>query len=164
MTSIDEIMERLNSSDARVREAAVDSLTDLMPGNVFELRKASMLDDDAEVRGAAACGLGLIGDKRAAPCLIDAVETDASEEVRSEALTSLAEYRGPEILECLVAEVGRPKKSRRPRQEVAKQLRYYDSRDSLAFLVTLLQDEDVFVRDDAADSLYELNRDGLHNT
>jgi HEAT repeat protein len=51
-----------------------------------------------------------------------------------------------------------PKRSRIPRQEVARQLGDYDDHRSVEALGRLLQDEDVFVRDWAAESLLRLNR------
>jgi|GEM_PF-2550357 len=83
------------------------------------------------------------------------------EKVRGEALAALENYREPEIVKCLVDEVYREKKSRRPRQEVAKQLKNYDSDEAVNALIILLEDEDVFVRDDAAESLLQLNRPRL---
>jgi len=63
---------------------------------------------------------------------------------------------------CLLDEVYRQKKSRRPRQVVAQQLQYYnDERAVDALVILLLQDEDVYVRIFAADSLVELNRSRL---
>jgi len=56
----------------------------------------------------------------------------------------------------------RQKKSRRPRRVVAQQLQYYnDERAVDALIILLLQDEDVYVRIFAADSLVELNRSRL---
>jgi HEAT repeat protein len=105
--------------------------------------------------------LGLVDDSRAVLYLIEVVGRDSSEKVRVEAIASLAEYRSPEILDCLIAEVHREKRSRRPRQEVAKQLRNYDTDEAVEALTDLLQDDDAFVRDHAAESLLQLNRPRL---
>ena len=56
------------------------------------------------------------------------------------------------------------KKSRRPRQIVAQQLRHYDTEASVDALVRLLsEDDDNYVRIFAVDSLFKLNRPRLLN-
>ncbi|WP_347566144.1 HEAT repeat domain-containing protein [Scytonema sp. UIC 10036] len=66
------------------------------------------------------------------------------------------------MLDCLINEVYREKKSRRPRQVVAQQLQKYNEEKSVdALTALLLQDEDVYVRIFAADSLLILNRPRL---
>ncbi len=157
------ILQNLQDPNAAIREAALDRIGELKPSNAVELIIPFLSDTDPEVRGTAACNLGLIHDNRAIPHLIMAIESDQSEDVRAEALLSLAEYSSPEIADCLVAEVYRKKRSRPPRQEVAKQLRNYNTEQSIEALIALLQDDDVFVRDHAAESLYRLNRPRLQD-
>ncbi|QSJ19375.1 HEAT repeat domain-containing protein [Nostoc sp. UHCC 0702] len=160
----DEIANILRDSQEQnpdVRELALDRIGMLKPNNAIELILPFLKDSDLQVRSTAVCNLGLIQDSRAVPYLVDIVAHDCSEQVRTEAIISLAEYRSPEILNCLVAEVDREKRSRRPRQEVAKQLRYYNAEAAVDALVILLQDTDVFVRDHAAESLLYLNRPRL---
>jgi HEAT repeat protein len=83
--------------------------------------------------------------------------------VRGEALAALENYRDPEILKCLVDEVYREKQSRRPRQVAAQQLQHYNNEQSVqALIILLLEDEDVYVRIFAADSLLALNRPRLY--
>lgn len=159
--TIERILEKLQSTDPATRERALDEISSLKPDQAVDLIAPFLEDADPEVRGTAASNLGLIQDERAVPFLIRAVQTDSSEHVRAEALASLAEYGGSDVLECLIAEVKRPKKSRRPRQEVAKQLRRYDTEPAADALIALLDDPDVFVRDYAAESLAELNRPRL---
>ncbi|MUG92353.1 hypothetical protein F7734_07750 [Scytonema sp. UIC 10036] len=119
-------------------------------------------DVNPEIRSTAACNLGEIHDIRSVPHLIDLVRYDTAESVRSEALSALENYRSPEILDCLINEVYREKKSRRPRQVVAQQLQKYNEEKSVdALTALLLQDEDVYVRIFAADSLLILNRPRL---
>jgi len=143
----------LSASDPDLRESALDRIGTTRPDNAINLIVPFLADPNAEVRGTAACNLGLIHDSRAIPYLIEVVKSDPSERVRTEAIASLAEYQSPEILDCLIAKVHRDKRSRRPRQEVAKQLRDYDADEAVDALVELLQDDDVFVRDHAAESL-----------
>ena len=75
-------------------------------------------------------------------------------------MQALKHYRSPEILRFLLDEVYRQKKSRRPRQAVAQAtfstIMIERAVDALSIL--LLQDEDVYVRIFAADSLVKLNR------
>ena len=152
------IWEDLHNLDPNVRELVLDKIASLNLANALDLILPFIQDPDAGVRGTVACNLGLIHDDRTVPYLIELVEHDPSEEVRIEAIRSLSEYKSSEILNCLVAEVYREKRSRQPRQEAAKQLRHYDSEKAVDALVVLLQDPDVFVRDHAAESLLCLNR------
>ncbi len=158
---MESILQMLKDPDPDVRESALDKIGELKPNNALDLIIPFLSDNDSEVRGTAACSLGEINDSRAIPYLLAVVNSADSESVRAEALLSLAQYRSEEILASLVAEVEREKRSRRPRQEVAKQLGHYDSEESIRSLATLLQDEDVYVRIPAADSLYRLNRQEL---
>lgn len=155
------ILKKLQDENPDVRELALDKIGMLQPANAIELIIPFLEDSDPEVRGTAACNLGIVNDIRSVPYLIKIVESDYSEKVRTEALISLAEYKSPDILNCLVAEVYREKKSRRPRQEVAKQLRHYNTESAVDALILLLKDADVFVRDHAADTLLHLNRPRL---
>jgi HEAT repeat protein len=109
--------------------------------------------DDPEIRSTAAYGLGEIQDARAIETLIKIVDEDQNEKVRDEALRALDSYRDPRILDCLVREVARVKRSRPPRQVVARQLRHYPSERAVVALTELLDDPDEFVRSDAAESL-----------
>jgi HEAT repeat protein len=114
---------------------------------------------DPEIRSTVAFGLGEIHDDRAIDPLIRMVDGDSSEEVRDEALRALESYRDPRILDCLLREARRPKRSRPPRQVVAKQLRYYDCEPAIDALTELLYDADEFVRSDALESLLILRPD-----
>lgn len=154
----------LQNSNTEIKELALDKIGTLKPDNAFEIIVPFLNDAEPEVRGTAACNLGDIDDSRSIPHLIKLAENDSEEKVRSEALSALAHYKTDEVLKYLLNEVYREKKSRRPRQIVAKQLQHYDnikSLDALSFL--LLEDEDVYVRIFAADSLFALNRSRLQS-
>ena len=147
------------SPDPDVREHALDTLgDDGSPDAVEILLNALATDPDASVRGTAACNLGPIGTADAMAALLQAVTCDTAEHPRSEALWALRQYHHPDVLATLLAEIARPKRSRIPRQEVARQLGDYDDERSVEGLGRLMQDEDVFVRDSAAKSLLRLNR------
>ena len=118
--------------------------------------------DDPEIRSTAAFGLGEIGDERAIEPLVRIVDKDENEKVRDEALRALESYRDPRILDCLIREVGRVKRSRPPRQVVARQLRHYATDRAVTALNELLGDPDEFVRSDASESL-QLLRSVLRN-
>jgi HEAT repeat protein len=156
-------LKELHNPNPDIRESALDIIGTIKPNNAFEIIFPFLSDTNAGVRGTAACNLGEINDSRSILYLIELARKDPEEEVRSEALSALSNYENLEILICLIDEVNRDKKSRRPRQIVAQQLQNYDeerSVDTLSYL--LLEDEDVYVRIFAADSLLKLNRSRLY--
>lgn len=57
--------------------------------------------------------------------------------------------------------IQREKRSRRPRLEVALQLKYYSTESVVDALIALLQDEDDYIKIPTVDSLIELNRPKL---
>lgn len=163
MNELQTAISDLQSNNSEIKELALDKIGTLKPDNALELIIPFLSDNNPEIRETAACNLGDINDNRSVAYLIELVRQDPEESVRSEALSALDSYQEPEILKCLVDEVHREKKSRRPRQIVAKQLKKYHSEQSVdALIILLLQDEDVYVRIFAADSLLELNRNRLY--
>lgn len=158
---INKILDGLNSSNPHARIQALDTIGTMKPTNALEIITPYLSDNNDRVRVAAVWNLGDIKDVNAVPYIIKTAKEDPSEEVRGIAIAALQNYHTPDILHCLVNEVHREKLSRRPRQEVAKQLREYDEESAVDALVVLLEDEDVFVRDEAAESLIKLNRPRL---
>lgn len=162
MDELQAVKADLQNSNPDIRELALDKIGTLKPDNALEIILPFLSDSDPEVRGTAACNLGDISNSSSVPHLIELAMKDPVEKVRSEALSALENYRDTEILKCLIYEVYRDKKSRRPRQIVAQQLQHYNNEDSVDALITLLlQDDDVYVRIFAADSLFALNRPRL---
>lgn len=163
MDKLQTAISELKSSNPEIIELALDKIGNLKPDNALEIIVPFLRDSNPEIRETAACNLGDINDNRSIAYLIELIEKDPEESVRSEALSALDSYQEPEILKCLIDEVHQEKKSRRPRQIVAKQLKKYHSEQSVdALIILLLQDEDVYVRIFAADSLLELNRNRLY--
>jgi HEAT repeat protein len=163
MDELQTAIEELKNSNSDIRELALDKIGNLKPDNALEIILPFLSDTNPEIRGTAACNLGDISDSRGVSHLIELARKDPEEKVRSEALSALENYREKEILKCLIDEVYREKKSRRPRQIVAQQLQHYNNEQSVDALITLLlQDEDVYVRIFAADSLLALNRPRLY--
>lgn len=147
------------SPDPDTRERALDALgDDLSPDARAILTRALAEDPNDSVRGTAAWNLKEAGTPEARSALLRAVAHDPSEHVRAEALQALQAYRHPDVLDALLAEIERPKRSRIPRQAVSRQLGDYDDDRAVHGLGRLLEDEDVFVRDWAAESLLRLNR------
>lgn len=164
MDELQTALAQLQDSNPDIQESALDKIGTLKPDNAFEIILPFLWDSNPEIRGTAACNLGEIDDSRSIVHLIDLATNDPEEKVRSEALSALENFREPEILMCLLNEVHRVKKSRRPRQIVARQLQHYDDERSVdALSLLLLEDEDVYVRIFAADSLLALNRPRLLN-
>ena len=164
MDELEKTLTQLQHSNPDTRESALDKIGTLKPDNAFEIILPFLWDTNPEVRETAACNLGEIDDNRSLAHLIDLAKNDPQEKVRSEALSALDNFRTPEILMCLINEVHRVKQSRRPRQIAAQQLQYYDDERSVdALSLLLLEDDDVYVRIFAADSLLVLNRSKLLN-
>lgn len=166
-TTMDELqiaLAQLRNSNPDIQEAGLDKIGNIQPDNAFEIILPFLSDSNSEIRSTAACNLGGIDDSRSVTHLIDLAKNDPEEKVRSEALSALDNFRIPEILICLINEVHRVKKSRRPRQIIAQQLQHYDDERSVdALSLLLLEDEYVYVRIFAADSLLTLNRSRLLN-
>jgi FOG: HEAT repeat len=163
MDELQTAIANLQNSNPDIQELAIDKIGTLKPDNALEIILPFLSDPNPELRVAAACNLGDISDSRAVLHLIEISRKDPEEKVRGEALAALENYRNPEILKCLVDEVYREKKSRRPRQVAAQQLQYYNDEQSVeALIILLLEDEDVYVRIFAADSLLALNRPRLY--
>ena len=163
MDELQTAIEELKNSNPDIRELALDKIGNLKPDKALEIILPFLSDTNPEIRGTAACNLGDISDSRGVSPLIELARKDPEEKVRSEALSALENYRDKEILKCLVDEVYREKQSRRPRQVAAQQLQHYNNEQSVDALITLLlQDEDVYVRIFAADSLLALNRPRLY--
>ena len=164
MDELQAVLAQLENSNPNIRESALDKVGTLKPDNAFEIILPFLSEPNPELRETAACNLGEINDSRSLVHLINLAKNDPEEKVRSEALSALDNFRAPEILICLINEVYRVKKSRRPRQIVAQQLQHYDDERSVdALIILLLGDEDVYVRIFAADSLLALNRYRLLN-
>lgn len=162
MDKLQTAIAELQNSNPDILELALDKIGTIKPDNAFEIIVPFLSDPDPEVRGTAACNLGDIGDIRTVSYLIESARQDPEEQVRSEALSALENYRSPEILKCLIAEVYREKRARRPRQIVAQQLQHYNDDKAVdALIILLLEDEDVYVRIFASDSLLVLNRPRL---
>jgi HEAT repeat protein len=155
------ILKELQDPNPSARIKALDTIGTMKPSNAIDIITPYLSDNHIRVRVASVWNLGDIRDINAIPYIIKAAKEDPSEEVRGVALAALENYQNLEVLNCLLAEVYREKLSRRPRQEVAKQLGKYDSDEAVNALIILLEDDDVFVRDDAAESLLQLNRPRL---
>jgi HEAT repeat protein len=145
--------------DDKEREQWLNSRVDARHPEVLDELLAEADHPDPEIRSTVAYGLGEIEDVRAIEPLIRFVDRDADEKVRDEALRALDSYRDTRILECLIREVHRDKRSRPPRQVVARQLRHYPGDRTVAALAELVSDPDEFVRSDALESLLQLRPD-----
>ena len=162
MNELQTAISELQSDNSEIKELALDKIGTLKPDNALEIIVPFLSDKSPQIRETAACNLGDINDNKCVPYLIQLVKNDLEDSVRSVALSALESYEEPEILNCLIDEVHREKKSRRPRQIVAKQLLNYDNEQSVDALIILLEDKDVYVRIFAADSLLKLNRPRLY--
>ena len=155
------LLQWLREGDDTLRVRALDAIGDLRPEGAFEVVVEHLHHPKPRVRMAAACNLADIGDARAIPYLLEVVRDDPDKDVRDEAVRSLDTWRDDSILQGLVREVSRPDRSWVVLRAVARQLRHYDRSEAVAALLELLSDEELLVRDVAAESLLQLNRPSL---
>ncbi|WP_075207586.1 HEAT repeat domain-containing protein [Archangium violaceum] len=155
------VLDELKDPDPRKRIFALDKIARINPDNALEIILPFLSDSHGDVRVEAAFNLGEIANPAAVPHLLTTIKNDSDDTVRAEAIGALESYRSSEILQCLLEEVRRVKRSRRPRQEVARQLGHYASQDSIDALLILFDDEDDVVRDHVVESLLKLNRPAL---
>ena len=162
MKTVEDAASALTSPDPVTRKVAVDRIVELRPPDAFDLVLPMLSDPVPRVRGAAAFNLGELGDERAVAHLLRMARSDTSEVARAEAFGALGAFRHPEIPQLLIDEIMRPKQSRMPVEESARQLRHYDAEEARAPLSrVLLQDEDAWARELAAESLLVHNAPSL---
>jgi HEAT repeat protein len=112
---------------------------------VTELLIEQLGSEDLEIRKAAVVALGRIGDARAAPALIEALDEDA--ELVIPAADALAKIGDPRAFEALLALVGDPNAG--VRQAVVGALNSLGSPQMPARVLPLLEDADPNVRESA---------------
>ncbi|WP_394849962.1 HEAT repeat domain-containing protein [Pendulispora brunnea] len=149
-------MKKTRTPDAIEREKRLDEAIAQSADGLFELLLESISDVDSEVRETAAYGLGELADARGIPLLIELVERDVDEKVVLHALVSMESFRDSRIHQCLLREAVRIRATRSPRQHVARQLRWYDSQESVDALRALLTQDDALVSQLAEESLIVL--------
>lgn len=132
----------LGQSDAR--SEVLEALVRHGPG-VAELLIEQLGSEDLEIRKAAAFALGRIGDARAVPALVEALEED--EEIVIAAADALAKIGDPRAFESLLARVGDPHAA--VRQSVVGALNSLGSPEMPARVRPLLSDADPNVRESA---------------
>ncbi len=95
-----EIVTRLDDEDALVVDGAVFALGEhLYVGAVEPLCVIAMSHEDARCRESAIAALGAIGDDRARPAILAAL--DDKPPVRRRAIVALSNFEGPDIDEAL---------------------------------------------------------------
>lgn len=132
----------LGKSD--VRGEVLEALVRHGP-DVADLLIEQLESEDLEIRKAAAVALGRIGDARAVPALIEALEDDA--ELVIAAADALAKIGDPRAFEPLLARVGDA--SAAVRQSVVGALNSLGSPEMPARVLPLLSDADPNVRESA---------------
>lgn len=100
-TILEMLVAALVDDDALVVDAAVFALGEhLHLGAVDGLIKVATTHEDPRCRESAIAALGAIGDDRARPAILGALEDKPA--VRRRAIVALANFEGPEIEEALV--------------------------------------------------------------
>ncbi|AUX27175.1 uncharacterized protein SOCEGT47_077560 [Sorangium cellulosum] len=155
------VLSGLRSRDPRERRLSARSFSALHVSDPLGALRPLLDDSDPNVRLAAVDALEDTFDERAVSMLLYMAANDESQDVRDAALHELAKYRSDRILKFLLSEVGRPQRSRRPRQLIAEQLRNYDAEASVDALLELARDADAYVQERAIESLFQLNRPRL---
>jgi HEAT repeat protein len=156
---------QLASADAETRRRGVRLLAFLRPPSLPDRLLAHAGDPDARVRAVVARALGSVASLGAVPSLLRMARGDLADNVRCEAIRALGAHRSPEI-HALLLDMARPPlpASADVRGEVALALGDYDDEASVDALLELLRDENVGVRNCAADALAQLDRPRLRDT
>jgi len=140
---------------------ALDSLSDHVSPDTFDILYAFIKDSDPEVRSDAVFNLGEIKDQRAIPILISIATNEKNENVRMYAYRALGSYHHPDILECLLDAAYHEQPVRMFRMDIARGLGAYNDPRTIEALLFLLKDEDYHVLIWVVDSLFILNRPEL---
>ncbi|WP_437621913.1 HEAT repeat domain-containing protein [Sorangium sp. So ce1151] len=165
MLTLQEVRKALMDPDPVTRKVAIDRVVELNAPDAFDLIMPFLKDPVVDVRASAIFNLGELKDPRALPHLLKLAREAEEEVVRAEALRALGEFRHPDVSTLLIDEIQQPKRSRMARQESARQLRHYDSPEAVEALKrVILEDEDAWARELAAESLYTINRPSLIQT
>jgi len=94
------LIERLSDDDALVVDGAIFALGEhLVVGAVDQMCVIAMSHSDARCRESAIAALGAIGDDRARPAILGALEDKPP--VRRRAIVALSNFEGPDIDEAL---------------------------------------------------------------
>jgi HEAT repeat protein len=94
------LIERLSDDDALVVDGALFALGEhLVVGAVDQMCVIAMSHSDARCRESAIAALGAIGDDRARPAILGALEDKPP--VRRRAIVALSNFEGPDIDEAL---------------------------------------------------------------
>lgn len=151
----------LESEDPVTRSFAIDTVTKLGLRNAFDLILACLADPDQGVRCSAVFALGELRDERALAHLLR-VAREAEPRERDEAFVALGAFRHPDIGALALATLPDLNSSRMARAAAARQLKGYDSPETVAALSRALREEaDAWVAELAAESLQTLNRPSL---
>lgn len=161
MTNLAELNEKLQSDDSEVRAEALDEIGATKLKGCTNIILPFLKDSVPEVRETAAIILGEVIDDKALPYLIDFCRHEQDRDALRAGFFALDNYRDKAIRDFLIDQTRYPKRSRVHFQQLAKQLRHYDTELSVRTLIKLFEDEDAFVQDYAAESLLQLNRVGL---
>lgn len=156
------LLTQLKSDDSNIKQNVLEKIGKINPEGALEIILPFLKDQDADVRCMAAFSLGDIQNTGAIPHLLKFLEQEQDKELRDCGFSALEDYQDLTVLQYLLDELEKPKSSRHPRQDVARQLRKFDTDASVAALIKLLQeDDDWVVQDYSADGLLILNRVSL---
>ena len=151
----------LNYRHPYLCRVSVRGLADLEQSKPFDIVLSYALSSQAEVRKAGVRALGCINDNRSIAYLIKLSAEDSVKDIKDIAISSLSEYHSPEIEKYLIKAVYNQQLSTWEKEQIAEQLYFYNSDDSVDALIKLFKDENDGVRTTALYSLYKLNRPRL---
>lgn len=161
MKDIEDAAEKLLSQEPQKRLEALNIIAE-RPSEESLLMVLPLLSDPvARVRSMAVYVLGAINDSQAIPYILQFCRQEADREARGRGFQALDEYQDERIATFLIEQAHSKREWRFERQEIARQLRHYDSEAAVEVLLSLLNDEDAYVEQFAAESLFVLNRESL---
>ena len=139
----EKIQENLQSTDWKKRAAAIHEVALLNLWNALDILLPFLYDPNPNVRSAVAVDLEIIHDIRVVPHLIKFAQQETEIEPLRAVYGTLRSYIVPAVGDFLLSEAQKQHDVQSVRIEIARQLRNYDTEQSVDVLVALLDDEDV---------------------
>lgn len=158
-STIDEIKSLLHRVDRETEKALLKSLEKISSASSFETLVDALHDKDGHVRGLAAKALGRLGDKMAAPILLEALVKEPYPDVQERIGEVLSGYKGDEMKDLFIKLLSHEKPAMRI--IAVKSLGRLKGKGAKEILAGMLTDNEPMVRKEAVKSLGEFEGEDI---